>query len=194
MTTLLLTASILLAADAAQPSSVIVVLGAPGTSEYAKQFNQWADRWQEASQSGGATFLRLGTDESNSIADRERLKSLLAEQSKQSSEPLWLVFIGHGTFDGQAAKFNLRGPDISAATLGQWLKPFQRPLAVIECTSSSAPFINRLSGPNEHGCLLGKVTEYLTCQAHRSKGYGYRAAAYGGIGAHLLGYRECMLK
>ena len=148
MTTLLLAVSILLTADTDHRPVVIVVLGAPGTPEYGKQFSQWADRWQEAAQSGQATFLRLGTDESSSIADRERLKSLLGEQPKQSSEPLWLVFIGHGTFDGQAAKFNLRGPDISAATLGQWLKPFQRPLAVVNCASSSAPFVNRLSGPN----------------------------------------------
>jgi len=58
---------------------------------------------------------------------------------------LWLIFIGHGTFDGKEAKFNLRGPDISADELAAWLKPFHRPLAVINCASSSSPFINKLS-------------------------------------------------
>ena len=148
MTTILLTTLILLAAEAAERPALIVVLGAPGTREYGRQFNQWADRWQEAAQSGDTTFLKLGDHKAHETADRERLKSLLAEQSKQSSEPLWLVFIGHGTFDGKDAKFNLRGPDISAAMLGQWLEPFQRPLAVVNCASSSAPFINRLSQPN----------------------------------------------
>ena len=69
-------------------------------------------------------------------------------ESRSSSEPLWLVFIGHGTFDGRQAKFNLRGPDVSATDLSEWLDGFERPLAVINCASSSGPFVNRLSAPN----------------------------------------------
>jgi hypothetical protein len=56
------------------------------------------------------------------------------------------VLIGHGTFDGKEAKFNLRGPDLSDTELAEWLKPCRRPLAVIDCSSCSAPFLNRLSG------------------------------------------------
>jgi hypothetical protein len=44
------------------------------------------------------------------------------------------------------AKFNLRGPDVSAEELADWLVPLKRPIAVIQCASASAPFINRLSG------------------------------------------------
>ena len=56
--------------------------------------------------------------------------------------------IGHGTFDGKTAKFNLRGPDVTAAELAEWLRPFERPLAIINCASASGPFLNELSGPN----------------------------------------------
>ncbi|QOV88289.1 hypothetical protein [Humisphaera borealis] len=63
-------------------------------------------------------------------------------------QPLWLVLIGHGTFDGREAKLNLRGTDVSDQELAAWLKPARRPLAVIDCTSASAPFLNRLSGIN----------------------------------------------
>ena len=59
---------------------------------------------------------------------------------------LWLVFIGHGTFDGRSAKFNLRGPDISAADLAEVLKPCRRPLVVIQCASASGPFLKALFG------------------------------------------------
>ena len=31
------------------------------------------------------------------------------------SEALWLVLIGHGTFDGKTARFGLRGPDVTPA-------------------------------------------------------------------------------
>ena len=37
---------------------------------------------------------------------------------------------------------------MSAAELAQWLKPIERPLAIVNCASSSGPFLNELSGPN----------------------------------------------
>jgi len=75
------------------------------------------------------------------------LLNALTNELNQSVEELWIVFIGHGTFDGRAAKFNLRGPDISADELAAVLKPCKRPLAVIDCASASGPFINALSAP-----------------------------------------------
>jgi hypothetical protein len=60
---------------------------------------------------------------------------------------LWLVLIGHGTFDGRTAKFNLRGPDLSAEDLAGWLKPLARPIAVIDTTCASSPFLKALSSP-----------------------------------------------
>lgn len=146
MTALLLT--LLLAAEPADRPVVIVVVGAAGAAEYAGPFGHWADQWREAAEKGAATFHQLGSDESDETTDRQRLETLLGEQSKQSAEPLWLVLLGHGTFDGRQARFNLRGPDLSATTLAEWLEPFARPLAVVNCASSSAPFINRLSAPN----------------------------------------------
>jgi hypothetical protein len=42
----------------------------------------------------------------------------------------------------------LRGPDLSATELAEWLKPFRRPVIVIQCASSSSPFLNKLAAPN----------------------------------------------
>jgi hypothetical protein len=78
--------------------------------------------------------------------DRERLRAALAEKSSAGLEPLWVVLIGHGTFDGREAKFNLRGPDVTDSELAEWLKPIRRPLAIINGASASGPFLNRLSG------------------------------------------------
>jgi hypothetical protein len=69
----------------------------------------------------------------------------LARESQQSNTALWLVLIGHGTFDGRTAKFNLRGPDVSADDLAGWLNSASRPLVIINTASSSAPFMNTLS-------------------------------------------------
>src|SRR6185369_7859720 len=80
--------------------------------------------------------------------DFKLLQQAIADQPKQSPAQLWLVLIGHGTFDGKEARFNLRGPDVSSAELAEWLQPFRRPLVVINTASCSGPFLNGLTGTN----------------------------------------------
>jgi hypothetical protein len=139
---------------AAPPSdsrpTVLLVVGAEGEPEYGRQFAQWADRIAAAAASASAELVVVGRGEaSESATDRQRLQSALdAELKKPATRPLWLILIGHGTHDGREAKFNLRGPDFTDKELAEWLKPCQRPLAVIDCSSASAPFLNKLSGPN----------------------------------------------
>jgi hypothetical protein len=129
--------------------SVIVVVGAPGEEEYGKSFEKSAGLWEQASREGGAKYRRVGVTNANATAtDSDELKQILAAEPKEGTGELWLVLIGHGTFDGKEAKFNLRGPDLSVEALADWLKPFRRPLAVIDCSSSSAPFVNKLSAMN----------------------------------------------
>ncbi len=124
---------------------VIVVVGAAGTPDYATQFTEWAALWEKACAKGRANYVSVGLDETMGSSDRVRLQEILTNESINTPAALWLVFIGHGTFDGRTAKFNLRGPDVSADELAEWLKPFLRPVAVINTASSSAPFLNRLS-------------------------------------------------
>jgi hypothetical protein len=128
---------------------VAIVVGAPGTPEYTSDFREWADLWKAAAAKGGAEAAVIGTgDRPEGQSDRDRLRATLAERASRSAEPLWLVLIGHGTFDSKEAKFNLRGPDVSDQELAKWLEPLQRPIVLIDCSSASAPFLNRLSGPN----------------------------------------------
>lgn len=129
-------------------ATVIVVVGAEGSEEYGEPFRAWAKRWETTAKKGGVEFVSVGLTEPSDVADRDQLKTKLAETAQRGLAPLWLVLIGHGTFDGKTARFNLRGPDVSAAELADWLKPLDRPLAVVNCASSSGPFLNELSGPN----------------------------------------------
>jgi len=129
--------------------AVLVVVGAPGTPEYSSQFKKWAENWKTAAGKGSATFQAIGLDvETKTGNDHDRLKTALAEFSSPSGEPLWLVLIGHGTFDSREAKFNLRGPDVTDVELAEWLKPVKRPVAVLNGTSASGPFLNKLSAEN----------------------------------------------
>lgn len=126
---------------------VIVVIGAEGSPEFGEQFRAWSERWLSAAEKGSADFEIIGS-ETGDESDHDRLKAAIGKLAGESNSPAWIVLIGHGTFDGQAAKFNLRGPDVTANELADWLKPVQRPLAVINCASASAPFVNRLAGKN----------------------------------------------
>lgn len=130
----------------AEERDLILVVGAPGDPEYAEQFSSAADLWQKAAAKGGLKTTVIGLEPVSSEDDRTRLLQVLAEQVSRDAGELWLVFIGHGTFDGRTAKFNLRGPDISAEDLAAALKPCHRPLAVIQCASASGPFLPALSG------------------------------------------------
>ncbi len=148
MTTLAICTALVLAAQADDRQCVMIVVGARGADQYSEQFDAWARRWSEAAERAQASLIEVGRGAEQDLSDKQQLRQHLEAAPKASWSTLWIVLIGHGTFDGRSAKFNLRGPDISAEELAQWLSAWQRPLAIINCASSSAPFINRLSGPN----------------------------------------------
>lgn len=130
---------------------VILVVGAEGEPEYGKAFSGWADRWEQAASQAGAKLTRIGdkvTEDPAGSNDRDRLQAVLAAIDPAVSDPVWLVLMGHGTFTQNVAKFNLRGPDLSATDLAGWLQGVTRPVVVISAFSASGPFINALSHPN----------------------------------------------
>ena len=136
-----------LSAQTNEQRNLVLVIGAPGESDYSADFSAAADLWKQAAARAGLQTTIIGQDQDQPENDRARLLTVLTNEVARTNGELWLVFIGHGTYDTRAAKFNLRGPDISAAELAAVLKPARRPLAVINCASASGPFINALSAP-----------------------------------------------
>jgi hypothetical protein len=146
------------AASALADGTAIVVVGAGGSPEYDREFATWADRWTTAAGRGSVRVVQVGRDDRQSnvgaatqpatttvATDKQRLQNLLHAESNDPAQPLWLVLIGHGTSDGRDTNFNLRGPDVSDHELADWLRPMHRPIAIIDCSSASAPFVNRIS-------------------------------------------------
>ena len=165
------------ATEMGEQPTVIVVQGAPGAPEYEPEFARWADLWESAAARGGATVVRIGVGDSES--DRDRLEEAIENAAAHETAPLWLVLIGHGTYDGREAKFNLRGPDISAADLAGWIAPLARPVAVLNCSSSSGPFVNRLSGKNRvvvTATRSGDELNYARFGQYLAEAIGNRAA------------------
>ncbi|MBI5386808.1 MAG: hypothetical protein HZA90_19220 [Verrucomicrobia bacterium] len=128
--------------------TVLLVLGAAGESEFGSNFVHQAQLWEKACRQAGADFTKIGLSPSNAPNDHDLLKQHLAAVTPDGLASLWLVLVGHGTFDGKEARFNLRGPDLSATELAEWFKPLQRPVVVINTAASSAPFLNKLSATN----------------------------------------------
>jgi len=128
-------------------ATVIVAVGAAGEAEFGKEFERWAGLWQAAGTEADANVKIVGLTPTNATPDLEGLRNICSTEDPNATAELWLVLIGHGTFDGREARFNLRGPDLSATELAEWLKPFRRPVIIINCASSSSPFLNKLSAP-----------------------------------------------
>ncbi len=126
-------------------NELLLVVGAEGAEEYGETFATNAALWQEAASQGNVKQTIIDADGSQAL---ERIETFFEDASKDQAVPLWIVFIGHGTYDRREALFNLAGPDLKASVLHEWLKPFQRPLIILNTSSSSGAFLPVLSGPN----------------------------------------------
>lgn len=156
-------------ADKQSLNTLIVVVGAGGSSEYTEQFNRWADDWAVLANQQGWQSIMIGkrsdlqnnqTDNANEAVenkptDIEKLQKAIesvvpveADTKSIEGKRLWLILIGHGTAAGKAAKFNLTGPDVTTTQLKSWLDQVKMETIVIDCTSSSAPFLVELSTKN----------------------------------------------
>lgn len=136
-------------AAVAQPArelEVILIQGAPGTGDYAAIFERQAAIWQEAAGRAGATFTRLGHAGTEETQDLPAVEAALQKAAQPNSGQLWLVLVGHGTYDGREAKFNLRGPDLTPAWLAERLQPLRRELVFVHSGSASGGFLKPLAG------------------------------------------------
>jgi hypothetical protein len=72
----------------------------------------------------------------------------LGERSK-TGDVLFVMLIGHGSGDDATTRFNVPGPDITAADFARVLDAIGGPtIAVVNAASASGGFVATLSGPN----------------------------------------------
>jgi hypothetical protein len=148
---------LLVAAESrAEERWAVLVSGATGGPKYAEQMRQWRDTLT-ASLTGrygfGKDRVKVLVDETVKTGEQataENVRRTLGELRKQLSadDVLLLVFLGHGTYDGDVAKFNLVGPDLNAADWAGLLNGIRGRMVVVNTTEASFPFLERLSAPN----------------------------------------------
>lgn len=186
-----MTTSIIGAAAPPRDLTALVVVGAGGADEYEARFHREAQAWWDACAKAGVACKVIGSGTLHQYAtDAAASKAWIERFTAEKKGGLWMVLIGHGSYDGREAKFNLRGPDITASDLSAWLKPMTGDLALINTAPASAPFLKALAGPRRVIITATKGADEVF--ATRFGGYFIKAVA-GEPGADQDGDRQISL-
>jgi hypothetical protein len=126
----------------------VVVAGLGGSPEYETQFEKWASELDHELRANGPDAHVTAL--SGNAVSRQELQRLINDLSTtvQADDSFSLMLIGHGSFDGTDYKFNIPGPDVTAAELAAWMNriPATRQLVVnmTSCSGASVqPFARR---------------------------------------------------
>ena len=144
----------------AQNTHIVVIVGLAGEPEHGELFRRWADTLVDhASGRLGIPRERIvyllekpeqDPKRATGKSTKEEIDKALSTVAAASGEDdlVFIMLIGHGTFDGKVAKFNLPGPDMTAADFAAALKRFgSRKLVFVNTASASGPFVEALAGP-----------------------------------------------
>ena len=140
---------------------VLIVTGAAGEPQLADAFHKQATTMIDALTSrfgvSAADIVYLAETPSRDAArikaastkqNIEQELAALGDRSK-TGDVLFILLIGHGSGDDATTRFNVPGPDITAADFARVLDAIGGPtIAVVNAASASGGFVAALSGPN----------------------------------------------
>lgn len=129
-------------------AEILMLVSPPGEEKFLEPFDNSIEWMKKAASLSPAPFYLIREADADKVDPRDQFIKRLSSLNVKSQVPLWLVMVGHGTFDGIDAKFNLAGPDIEARELSAMLDGYQRPLVIVLGFSSSSPFMPALSAEN----------------------------------------------
>ena len=133
----------------------LIVTGASGGPQYAQKYEKWRTSFVTTLMS---TFgypqdriIVLGEVAEGNVrkSTRENVRAALASLRRRAAKDdvVLIMLMGHGTvLDGDGAKFNLVGPDLTVDEWVDLVKPIAGRLVFINTTSGSFPFLRKLSG------------------------------------------------
>jgi hypothetical protein len=140
----------------------IVVAGASGGEVYAAHHEKWSadlgDAFRTTFKFPAANVVVLsGHGEGTSRSTSANVKALLGDLRRRvtAGDVVLLVLIGHGTFDGEDAKFNLVGPDLTAHEWKQQLLALPARTVVVNTTASRIG--KEADAPGEDGAFARTV-------------------------------------
>ncbi len=133
----------------------VIISGIGGDEAYSARFAKWAgdlraalvERLGFAEERVTALTEKPSEEEQPCSADAVRDTFARISNSAKPDNQVFIFFIGHGSFDGKIARFNLMGKDLTAADYAQLIKSLPaRKVVVVNMASASGEFIKPLSG------------------------------------------------
>ena len=132
---------------------VVIVSGASGGEKYAEQMKTWRADLQSAlvdRYGFKAEHVRVLVDETvktGEAANAANVRKVFSEIKGKGAKDdfVLVVLLGHGTYDGDVAKFNLVGPDLTEKDWTDLLSGIGGRLAVVNTTEASFPFLASLT-------------------------------------------------
>jgi hypothetical protein len=147
-TAILLAFSSVFAAQIHAATYYVVVAGLGGEPDYEQRFTAAANDLDKAFKSQGPASHVYTLSGANATAAHLRDTMSTVAREAKSDDDFVLILIGHGSFDGEEYKFNLVGPDLSAAELATLCDriPARRQL-VVDTTSASGGAVAAIEHP-----------------------------------------------
>jgi hypothetical protein len=135
----------------AQTNRYAIIVAGPPAKSSAKMHREWVDSL------AGALRGELGFDAAHliiltetpqsgeTVSNAVNVKAALQRIAPlvKKDDELFVMLIGHGSGSGADAKFNLVGPDLTAAEWNELLKPVLGRVAFVNAASASAGFSRR---------------------------------------------------
>jgi hypothetical protein len=138
----------------AQERHALIITGATGGAVYAVQYRQWTEQLSailvDELKFDPAHLVSLSeTEKPEESASATNVRRYLGAMRRtlKPDDLLFIMLIGHGTFDGLDAKFNLVGPDLESGEWGALLRGLPGRLVIVNSAAASFPFLERLAGP-----------------------------------------------
>jgi hypothetical protein len=137
---------------------LLIVVGLAGDPEHGKTFHTWGTNLAQASEKLGIASENMaflvdapaeGDQKVTGRATKDEVAKVLQGFGARASadDVVFVVLIGHGSFDGRAAKFNMPGPDMTAADFNAlFAKLPTKQVVFVNTASASGPMVEGLSG------------------------------------------------
>src|SRR5215212_1575732 len=124
----------------------VIINGAGGEPVYAKQFEEWTGQLSSVLPERFGFDARQVRVVKGATADEVNRTFAMLKSQLEANNVLFVFLIGHGSFDGKESKFNLVGPDLSAAEYNVLLSALPtRRVVVFNMSSASGEFIKSLA-------------------------------------------------
>lgn len=139
----------------AQPvRHVVLIQGASGEPQFATQHRGWLDQVASAMRDTFAiaddhiTILAEQPQPGERRATAEELRGTLTRLSQvvAPADVVFMFLVGHGTGEGENAKFNLIGPDLTVTEWRDLLAPLKGRVVFVNTASVSFPFVAGVTG------------------------------------------------